>query len=192
MRVDGLQSIRTEHLVLRPLTRKDAAAMFRYRADPEVARYQTWKARSLAEIEAFIERNAECADLAPGTWYQIAIAEAADALIGDIGIHVIEDERQIELGVTLAPAAQRRGLATEALTALLDWAFCDLRAHRVFAAVDPRNDRSIALMHRLHFRQEAHFRESLCIDGAWVDDMVFAMLRHDWQHGSADGRETRA
>jgi RimJ/RimL family protein N-acetyltransferase len=163
--------------------------MFRYRADPEVARYQAWKPRSLEEIDRFLERNAECADLAPGTWYQVGIADRADALIGDIGIHTPSDAAQAELGVTLAPTAQRLGLATEALTALLDWMFGDLRRHRVVASVDPRNGRSIALLQRLQFRQEAHFRESLHINGAWVDDMVFAMLQRDWQRESDAGHK---
>ena len=86
--------------------------------------------------------------------------------------------------MTIAPFAQRRGHATEALTALLYWLFSDLRTHRVFASVEPRNSRSIALMHRLHFRQQAHFRESMDIDGVWVDDLVFAMLQRDWPRRS--------
>jgi RimJ/RimL family protein N-acetyltransferase len=189
MNGEAFEPIRTEHLLLRPLSQNDATAMFRYRGDPDVARYQSWKPQSLEEIEAFIERNASNAALAPDTWYQIGIATACGSIIGDIGIHVTADE-QVELGVTLEPGAQRRGFATEALTALLDRLFCDLRKHRVFASVDPRNHRSLALMHRLHFRQEGHFRESLYIDGEWVDDVVFAMLQQEWLHGAAARRRS--
>jgi len=176
----AFEPIRTAHLLLRPLQRDDAAAMFRYRADPEVARYQSWRPRSLAEIKRFIERNAAQAALAPDTWYQIGISAPDGTLAGDIGIHVTDEGRQVELGITLEPAAQRRGFATEALTALLDRLFRELGKHRVFASVDPRNHRSVALMERLRFRAEGHFRSSLYIDHEWVDDLVFAMLQAEW------------
>ena len=147
----AFEPIRTAHLLLRPLQRDDAAAMFRYRADPEVARYQSWRPRSLAEIKRFIERNAAQAALAPDTWYQIGISAPDGTLAGDIGIHVTDEGRQVELG-----------------------------KHRVFASVDPRNHRSVALMERLRFRAEGHFRSSLYIDHEWVDDLVFAMLQAEW------------
>jgi len=32
----------------------------------------------------------------------------------------------------------------------------------------------------LGFRKEAHFRESLLINGEWVDDLVYALLKDEW------------
>jgi RimJ/RimL family protein N-acetyltransferase len=50
-----------------------------------------------------------------------------------------------------------------------------------FASVDPRNQPSVALLEKVGMRQEAHFRQSLFWRGEWVDDIVFAMLRSEWQ-----------
>ena len=52
--------------------------------------------------------------------------------------------------------------------------------HRIQASVDPRNVASMALLRSLGMRQEAHFRESLWLQDAWVDDVVFAMLAREW------------
>lgn len=173
--------IRTDRLVLRPLRASDAEGLFAYRGDPEVARFQSWEPQSLDEMHALIAAEQGRGSDEPG-WSQLAIAEAATGvLLGDIGIHILEsDPRQVELGFTLAPHAQRRGYATEAVRAVLHELFVRLGKHRVVASTDPRNARSIALLRRLGFRQEAHLVESLWFKGAWADDLIFALLRREW------------
>jgi RimJ/RimL family protein N-acetyltransferase len=176
--------IRTDRLVLRPIHASDAEGLFAYRADPEVARFQDWEPRSLDEVHAFIAAQRERGPDELG-WSQLAIADAATgALLGDIGIHILEsDPHQVELGFTLAPHAQRHGYATEAVCAVLHDLFVRLGKHRVVASTDPRNARSIALLCRLGFRQEAHLVESLWFKGAWADDLIFALLRREWRPG---------
>ena len=49
------------------------------------------------------------------------------------------DEGTVELGISLAPAHQRRGYAREAAEVMLDFVFGGLRKKRVIARVDPRN-----------------------------------------------------
>jgi RimJ/RimL family protein N-acetyltransferase len=86
-------------------------------------------------------------------------------------------------GITLAPAFQRRGYASEALRALLHLAFDTLGKHRVYASIDPRNAASLALFERAGFRREAHHVESLWLMGEWVDDVILAMLAREWRSG---------
>ncbi len=169
-------------VVLRALRPDDAATMFAYRSDPEVARYQSWEPQTVAELRSFIESLARTEPFTPGTWHQLGIASASTGeLLGDCGVHVPANEpRSAEVGITLASAAQGRGLAREALRALLAILFGTLGKHRVFCSVDPRNLRSVALLRRMGFRQEAHHRASLWFKGDWADDLVFALLRSEW------------
>jgi RimJ/RimL family protein N-acetyltransferase len=37
------------------------------------------------------------------------------------------------------------------------------------------------LLQKIGMREEAHMIQSLWIKGAWVDDVVFAMLRKEWR-----------
>lgn len=172
----------TDRLILRELQPPDAEAMYAYRSDPVVARYQNWEPGSLEEIQGFIAGLSEAAPGQPGTWYQVGIAlHESNALIGDLGIHVSSaDPRQAEIGITLAPAFQGRGLASEALRALFGYLFSDLGLHRVHGSVDPRNTASMALLARVGMRQEAHFIESYWCKGEWTDDAVFALLEREW------------
>jgi RimJ/RimL family protein N-acetyltransferase len=173
--------ILTERLVLSALADTDATALLAYRSDPCVSRFQTWEPRTLEDARLFIERLGGVAFDTPGTWFQFGIRlRPGGELVGDLGVHFdAEEPRQVEVGVTVSPAHQGAGLATEALEAVLAHLFDRCGKHRVVASVDPRNVASIALMRRAGMAQEAHFRRSLWLRGEWVDDLVFAMLASD-------------
>jgi RimJ/RimL family protein N-acetyltransferase len=174
--------ILTPRLKLSRLVPGDAPPMFAYRADPEVCRYQSFEPRSLQDVDEFIRQLQPVPFGTPGAWFQFAIRlRESDLLVGDLGTHVMADDpRQVEIGFTLAPSYQGQGLATEAVAGLIGHLFGPGRKHRVFASVDPRNTRSLALLERVGLRQEAHFRESLWFKGEWVDDVVYAILAAEW------------
>jgi RimJ/RimL family protein N-acetyltransferase len=62
----------------------------------------------------------------------------------------------------------------------MDYLFNTLNKHRITGSVDPKNSDSIKLLERLNFRKEAHFKESLFINGEWVDDIVYGILKSEW------------
>ena len=185
-RVAEPMELATARLRLDALRAGDAEALFGYRADPEVCRYQGWRPAALADAERFIEDQSVLAAPAQGRWFQRAIRRRDDGvLIGDVGLCLAD--AQAEFGITLAPAAQRKGYAREALHALFDWLFDELGVHRVHASVDPRNAPSMALLQAMGMRKEAHYRESLLLHGEWVDDVVFGLLAREWPDAAGKG-----
>ena len=177
--MSSTEVLQTDRLLLRPLTLVDADAFFRYRSLPEVCRFQSFQPKTHSEVEAFLRDNTcELPDVL-GTWRQIAVCLLDGTLIGDVGLHTL-DEWQLEIGYTLAPDHQGKGYATEAVAAVLRQAFAVWNKHRVTASVDPENHASIRLLERLGFRLEAHFRKSYRMNESWVDDCVYALLREDW------------
>ncbi len=173
----------TARLVVDALRPDDAEALFHYRADPVVARYQGWGPASIREAREFIDAQQALTPDMLGCWVQRAIRLHADGpLIGDLGIHVpAAREESVEFGITIAPAQQRHGYASEAARMLLAHVFGQLDRHRVHASVDPRNLASMAMLRGLGMRQEAHHRESLWLHDEWVDDVVFALLGSEWR-----------
>jgi len=167
----------TERLILRELSVSDVDRLRAYRSDPRVSKYQSWVP------DTFGIQQLACMDPgAPGTWYQAGISlRTTGELIGDCGIHTMDDPRLAEVGITLAPEFQGRGLATEALRSIIDFLFGELRMHRISASVDPRNLASMRLMQRSGFRQEGHLLESIWSNGEWVDDAIFAILASEWR-----------
>jgi RimJ/RimL family protein N-acetyltransferase len=170
-------------LILRRLQPDDLAPLSAYRSLPEVARYQSWEAFGPDEAARLFDRQVGLEPGIPGTWFQLALAVAATGiLVGDCGLHCRRDDpRQLEMGITLAPAHQGRGYATEAIACLLAFVFGTLDKHRVTAVTDARNGPAAGLFRRLGFRQEAHFVEHVWFKGAWGSEFVFALLRREWE-----------
>lgn len=157
--------LKTERLLLRPIDKKDSESLFAYRSD--------------YDMNSFIAKISTEVNI-PNTWSQFVIVDTkSSSIIGDVGVHFV-DADQVELGVTLAKESHGHGYATEALKLVIDWLFTSLNKHRITTSIDPRNFKSIALVERVGFIKEAHFRESLFLDGEWVDDIIYAILRKEW------------
>jgi RimJ/RimL family protein N-acetyltransferase len=174
----------TDRLHLRPIAASDAAAVIAYRNHPEVTRFQDWQPQSEKDIAAAVNEWAMSTFPKEGTWLSFVLEERATRrVIGDLAVRGSggAESVQCELGITLDPAAQGHGLATEALTGLLAHLFTVTGVHRVFASLDPANIASRRLFERrLGFRLEAHHIESLWWREQWADDLIVALLRREW------------
>jgi aminoglycoside 6'-N-acetyltransferase len=156
-------------IVLRRLRADDLQAFQAYRHDPAVGRYQGWTAQSDDEANAFFEDMYRSKLLQRGAWTQLAIARREDdGLIGDIGVRVAEDGSEAEIGFTLGRAAQRQGLATEAVTEACALVFERTAARRILAVTDARNASAIRLVERIGMRRiataDAVFRDEPCVE----------------------------
>ncbi|HEX3359372.1 MAG TPA: GNAT family protein [Solirubrobacterales bacterium] len=176
--------IRTERLLLRRFRESDLDRLAAMQALPKVARYLYWEPRSREEVAESLSQRIKTTKLEKDDdWVVLAVERQEDGLLlGDVTIFLRSVEhRQAEVGWVFHPDAGGQGYATEASRAIIDFAFDDLGAHRVFARTDLRNDPSSALCRRLGMRQEAHFRESEIFKGAWGDELVFAVLATEWR-----------
>ncbi|APC78965.1 GNAT family N-acetyltransferase [Clostridium botulinum] len=177
-------NISTERLILRGIKASDAESMFKYRSNPQIYKFQSWKPQTLEEVKEFIcEKTAKIPNI-PDTWYQLGILlKETDELVGDIGIHFIDsDNLQAEIGFTLSLGHQCKGYATEAIIGVINYLFNNLKKHRIIASVDPRNIKSIALLERIQMRKEAHFKKSFWFNNEWTDDVVYAILKEEWDN----------
>ncbi len=146
--------IRTERLVLKPLRTEDAEALFFYRSDKIVNRYQSWIPETVSDAEEFIGKIAQKPDT-PGTWYQLGLFEKqTDKLVGDVGIHFLNERSgAVELGVTLAAECQGDGYASEAMSAVIDYLIDELGKVRLYAYILKDNINSTRLFRKLGFKQ---------------------------------------
>jgi RimJ/RimL family protein N-acetyltransferase len=154
----------TERLVLRPLLESDLPVLVAYRRDPDVARYQTWDVDfSQADAEDMLAglRDSELGR-AGGDWVTLAAVDRRDGTVhGDCAARVLATPRATaEVGVTFAPSSQGRGLATEAMRAVVGRLFDEHGVHRVYAETDDRNAPVHRLFERLGFRCEGRFVEA--------------------------------
>ncbi|EGJ77172.1 putative acetyltransferase [Streptomyces sp. Tu6071] len=173
----------TPRLHLRRFRPEDAAVLAAYRSVPEVARYQGWSAPVGEEEARLLVREFAAVDPEAPGWFQYAVEErATGALVGDVGVRLDENGMQADLGFTLAPAAQGRGFATEAVRAVLGDLFERRGLHRVSAVCDARNTASARLLERVGFRREGLRPAFTWLKGEWTDDVLYGLLA-DWWRG---------
>ena len=174
--------IRTERLLLRPVTLDDLEDIHAYQRRPDVVRWMLGAeprthAQSRESVAVMAEEDAlrhegDCLTLA---------ADTGTAVIGTVElVWRSRTDQTAELGYVFHPDHTGRGLATEAAAALLDWAFTDFGLHRVYARCHAGNEPSARLMTRLGMRQEAHHVKSYLFHGEWADQLVYATLAHEW------------
>jgi len=157
----------TERLVLRPLARDDVDLLARFYADPEVMRYigpgeALDHERSRQSVERMI------AGFEAEGYGQLGVERKKDgSLMGRCGLLLWDTASwtptrtadakgsvETEVGYLLGRDYWGHGYATEAATAVRDWAFDHLSLERLIALIQPGNERSIAVAHKLGMDQD--------------------------------------
>ena len=171
----------TPRLRLRRLTMGDAADVYRYSRDPEVAKHVLWEAhRSIGDSRAYLRymlrryRSRE-----PASW-GIEL-RSTGRIIGTIGFMWIQqDNAAAEVGYSLAREYWNLGLMTEALRAVIQHSFDDMGLNRIEAQHETTNPASGAVMRKCHMQKEGTLRSRLFNKGRYVDVDLYAILRGDF------------
>ena len=144
----------TERLVLLRSRPEDAESISAYRSDPSVNRYQGWDRTDPEGIRAEILEMESRAPGGAGGWVQFTVEERdGGRLVGDVGISAVDGEPGVaKIGYTIAPAFQGRGYATEAVRALVAYAFETLGAERVRAFAAAENVPSVRVAENVGLR----------------------------------------
>lgn len=175
--------IRSDRLLLRPLTSRDIDALLAYRGREDVCRYVPFEPMTREGITerltgqwARTELTGEGQSLTLG-----AEVSQTGELAGDIVLFWHSEEHAGgEIGYVFNPSLGGRGYATEAVTMMLRLGFEELGMHRIIARIDERNDPSVRLARRVGLRQEARLVENEFFKGEWSTELDFAMLAAEW------------
>jgi RimJ/RimL family protein N-acetyltransferase len=170
------------HVRLRGPRADDADALFTLFSDPDVMRYWSRPPMTVrAEAEGLIDEIAENFSKRTGFNWMIVQPED-DTVIGTAALFRFEPRhRRAEIGYSLRSDHWGHGLASEAVTAMLDWAIRALGLHRVEADIDPRNEGSRKLLARLGFASEGLLRERYFVGDDVSDTELFGLLAEDWR-----------
>jgi RimJ/RimL family protein N-acetyltransferase len=173
---------------LRPYRAGDREGLLAVFGDLRVVRYWSFPPwTSLADADAYLEPLLAALPLDDEpTSLPWAIADlATDALLGTATIFALQREQQrAEVGYSLASAHQGRGLASEAVTLALGYAFDVLELRRVEADVDPRNLPSCKLLERLGFKREGLLRERWNVNAEICDTALYGLLARELIRGA--------
>lgn len=173
--------LQSKRVRLRGPCADDADALFALFADTDVMRY--WSRPPMAtrgEAEGLIAEIEDAfAQRTMLNW--MLTTRSDDTVIGTCTLFRFEPRhRRAEVGYALRSDCWSRGLAAEATTLALDWAFRALALHRVEADIDPRNEGSRKLLERLGFVSEGLLRQRYFLGDEISDTELFGLLGDDW------------
>jgi RimJ/RimL family protein N-acetyltransferase len=169
--------------VLRPLRAEDAAAYARaFIDDPQLGVLLGVESDPL-EGDAREHIHQQPGRAASGLGLELAIAGVDDdAFLGTLTIHtVVWQHGRCELGFWLTAAARGRGVATQAVSAALRWAFDMLALQRVEVTTTSDNPTVPELVRRLGFTREGMLRRHNVERGRRVDIVCFGLLAAEWR-----------
>jgi len=172
--------ISTERLILREATAEDAEDMLRYLSDKRVMQH--------TGMDPFGSTDDVLEEIA---WYRSIVEEGTGIrwgitlkdtgkMIGSCGFLNREARHfRAEIGYELSHDYWGRGMAGEALRAVVQYGFSQLRLERIEALIEPENGPSIRLVERNGFLREGLLRHYEYTQGKFDDLYMYSLLKSD-------------
>lgn len=173
--------LETKRLNLLEMKKEDAEALFKLRSDPEFTKFLSSDPyQKLVEAKKVIQKNLDAFQKKEAISWKIALKEKED-LIGYIGFWRIDKANfRGEVGFGLAKTERQKGITSEALQAIIQYGFKELKLHSVMADTDPLNIASNKLLEKIGFKREAHIKENYYYNGKFIDSYYFGLLESDF------------
>jgi ribosomal-protein-alanine N-acetyltransferase len=179
MRLEG------SRVFLKPLENVDAEKSLQL----EVRNRAFFQEYSIDRVEAYytlegqlerIQANLESMSKDQSYTFGIFLNEGEE-LIGSIGLYKVErgPAQSCIVGYVLDKAHNGKGYMTEAIQLIVDYAFAELKLHRLEAGVKPDNLGSIRVLEKLGFQKEGIARKNIRINGKWEDHQILALVNDD-------------
>ncbi|WP_417315246.1 GNAT family N-acetyltransferase [Enterobacter sp.] len=164
-----MATITTPRLHLTPFEPSDWAFFRTLREDPDIMRYM---AAIASEKET---RRVFAARLTAAHVFVIRL-HGDDTPLGDIGLQIsAENPEEADIGYTVVPAAQGKGIASEALHAVCDYAFTRTGVKAINAYVLADNGGSVRVLEKAGFVRTQMLEKAYEINGVRYDDWVYRL-----------------
>lgn len=174
--------LHTERLLLRPYTEADFPFVYRMNSDPEVMRYIRPPATEEGPVRERLAMWARYTADNPDMLHLLMESRESGQLLGLVICRQVEflPGQDLEVGYSLAPEAQGKGYASEAVRAVQAYAVRQLGASRMVAFTDAENLASHRVLLRCGFVHtgEQHIYETDNWKWEWVPGSEFTAFKN--------------
>lgn len=175
-------TIRGEQVFLRPAEREDLDTFVRWFSDAEVTRHLAVRAPfSKAMEERWFEGIVE--NQGKSSYHFVICLLADERPIGTAGFHHVNfEDGNASFGISIGEKAEwNRGYGTDALRAICDFGFGELRLERIELDVYEPNERAQRSYAKAGFVTEGTLRHAHYSDGRHHDVLRMSLLRSEWE-----------
>jgi RimJ/RimL family protein N-acetyltransferase len=180
-------AVEGRRVLIRPLVEADTLALFEavQASREQLRRRLAWvdAVKGPEDVAAFIRACQQ----SEGRSHVFGVLDRqSNALIGVASLERLETAHASKAQVSgwIRSDQQDRGLGTEALRLVCDHAFSRLGLHRLYARIDPANRPSRKVFKKLRFHYEGSLLEDKKLNGRWVNQECWGLLRSEWQRGA--------
>ncbi|MGN7358100.1 GNAT family N-acetyltransferase [Paenibacillus sp. SAF-054] len=138
--------------------------------------------RITAKVEdskTFIERTRIRYAKDEGYWLGIWIG---DQLAGSIGyLYLDQENKKTEIGYWLGKEYEGKGVVTQSMKVLINYAFDELKFNKIEVGVATENTKSRAIPQKLGFTREGVLRDYEYINGRFLDRIIYGLKADEWR-----------
>lgn len=174
--------MKDENIHLRTFKTSDAQAMLKLQKENRdfFEQFAMTRSRYFYTIEGQLERIKKAnKNMKQDEDYYFGIFENGEnTLVGTINLfHILRGSSQSAvIGYFLDKKYNGKGFTTEATRLIVNYAFDELKLHRIEAGVQPHNIGSIRVLEKAGFHQEGIAQKNTKINGKWEDHQVLAII----------------
>ncbi|WP_422079745.1 GNAT family N-acetyltransferase [Ulvibacterium sp.] len=168
--------LKGEHIHLRALEPEDLEFLYQLENNPEVWEISgTTAPYSKHVLKQYLE-NAH-RDIYDVKQLRLCICTAKDVVIGFVDLFDFDPKnRRAGIGIILIAGEQGKGVGTETLRLLCDYAFSVLDLRQLYANVTTDNERSLHLFRKLGFEKVGTKKDWIFFNGNYRDEILFQKI----------------
>jgi RimJ/RimL family protein N-acetyltransferase len=175
-----VRGVRGSLVYLRPREEGDAETIHAWYQDTRIATLMGDLPRSLSWRRSRYETL--LSEEGTDTYFFVICRLEDDLPLGRLDLFSIDRQNgSAAFGLAIGdPAMWGKGYGSDAVNAITDFAFGQLRLERLWLDTDAHNARAQAVYTKAGFVREGVFRRAFYQDGRWSDDVRMAMIRDEW------------
>ena len=175
-------------VVLREAAGHDRAPLFDILSQPDAPHFGMEEPVTELGVQQLLDRASHDREMGSGFSYAVTLASAL-TVVGLVQVRQLDPAFEAaEIEFTVAPAWRGTGIFIESARLVGSFVFGSLGTHRIEARVLLQNGRANGALRKLGAVEEGVLRRSVRRGGAYVDQVLWSMLKEDWgRHWVAAG-----
>lgn len=169
--------LRGEHIQLRALEPEDLDFLYEIENNPEIWEISgTIAPYSKHVLRQYLGNSHQ--DIYEAKQLRLCIVSRNDKVVGLIDLFDFDPKnKRAGIGIVIHENAERnKGVGTEALSLLCDYAFDTLDLHQLYANVGSDNTASIKLFKKLEFSEVGLKKDWMLVNGKFKDELLFQKI----------------